>query len=1166
MKRNFYLAFLCLFVFGLNSSFAQSGGPLDKALEHLSENYQKYNLTPEDIAHYRVSDLYSTRHNGVTHVYLVQQHENIDVAYSIININVLPNGKILNMGNRFVSDLVSKVNSTSPAISPEAAVQSVINHFKIETNQTLQLKERVSDQHYIFDKAGVALEDVSVKLVYQPLENKKVRLAWKVVFYEMDAQNWWNARIDAVTGEVIAHHNQVIHCNFDEHSNCTHSKSNFKNISNSNTKTLSPNALNTYNVFAMPVESPNHGNRSIVTNPATNASPFGWHDTNGADGPEYTITRGNNVHAYQDIFNNNGSVGDEPDGGPDLDFDFPLDLSTGFPYTQVDPAVVNLFYWNNVMHDLWYAYGFDEASGNFQVNNYSNGGLQGDFVRAEALDGSGTNNANFGTGEDGSTARMQMYIWGNDPLPTGSTGSDSLIVFPPAGSAGGFVMEQGTFGGDLPDTGLIGNLVLIDDAIGVTSDACEDVVNGDSLNGNIAVIDRGDCQFGVKILKAENEGAIAAIICNNVAPGTIAMGAGTDGGLVTIPSYMMSLADCNTIKMDLPGVSVRMQKGVAPPLPTPGPSGLDGDFDNGIIAHEYTHGISIRLTGGPSQGGCLGNFEQAGEGWSDWFGMVMQTTPSMQADQPRGIGTYATGEPTNGGGIRPYPYSRNMNLDPHTYADINSVSVPHGVGSVWCVMIWDLYWNLIDAHGFDTDFYNGTGGNNICMQLVLDGLKLQPCSPTFLDSRDAIIAADVANNNGENVCLIWETFARRGLGENAQTDGGENFDVPDSCVKTLRIAKSGPETVEAGGTATYTLEILNNTENLLTNSTITDILPAGATYVDGSSTCPNTSFSSGTMVIEVGDLAVGQSITCSYEVQFAPAPFSFSFYGDYMEDGTDDWATETTVGNSLWALNSQSFEGNFAWFADNVASQSDQRLTFSAPLTLQGSNPVLSFWHRYNTETSWDGGVVEISKNNGVSWIDLAPAMIKNGYNSVLQQNPDNVLSNRAAYNGNSNGYIQTLIDLSNFADDDVLIRFRMGTDAATGGDGWYIDNIEILEEYHEAVNQACVTSQGENSCSEVTSVIYGNLVNSNTNPTNDLEVSIAPNPAEDLIYITVPNISGEEVELTLMTVDGRQLQSRSFLGINGNIEYDLSEFSTGVYLMKIKIGERTATEKVIIY
>ncbi|MDP5100373.1 MAG: M36 family metallopeptidase, partial [Nonlabens sp.] len=122
-----------------------------------------------------------------------------------------------------------------------------------------------------------------------------------------------------------------------------------------------------------------------------------------------------------------------------------------------------------------------------------------------------------------------------------------------------------------------------------------------------------------------------------------------------------------------------------------------------------------------------------------------------------------------------------------TYASTNNAqfSRPHGVGSVWATMLWDLTWRFIDDYGFDPDVYNGTGGNNIVMQLVMDGLKLQPCSPGFVDGRDAILLADSISNNGVNRDRIWEVFAARGLGASAlqgssddRFDQTEAFDVP----------------------------------------------------------------------------------------------------------------------------------------------------------------------------------------------------------------------------------------------------------------------------------------------------------------------------------------------------------------------------------------------------
>jgi extracellular elastinolytic metalloproteinase len=153
--------------------------------------------------------------------------------------------------------------------------------------------------------------------------------------------------------------------------------------------------------------------------------------------------------------------------------------------------------------------------------------------------------------------------------------------------------------------------------------------------------------------------------------------------------------------------------------------------------------------------------------------------------------------PRIGPGLRPRPYSRNMGIQPFTYDRIKtnswitggSLSAPHGIGHGWAAVLWDLTWNLIDRHGFNPNLYDAwdTGGNNLALQLVVDGLKIQGCGPGFVVGRDAIIAADRALTGGENACILWSAFARRGLGFSAvqgttnRDDNTEAFDVPASC-------------------------------------------------------------------------------------------------------------------------------------------------------------------------------------------------------------------------------------------------------------------------------------------------------------------------------------------------------------------------------------------------
>jgi hypothetical protein len=183
-----------------------------------------------------------------------------------------------------------------------------------------------------------------------------------------------------------------------------------------------------------------------------------------------------------------------------------------------------------------------------------------------------------------------------------------------------------------------------------------------------------------------------------------------------------------------------------------------------------------------------------GEGWSDFFALVMTAQTGDQANDARAMGYFATQNPN---GIRTYPYSRDMNINPHTLGNVSDFDFgldgvsPHGVGSIWTAMLWDMYWNLVDKYGFDTDIYQGSGGNNVALQLVIDGLKLQPCSPGFESGRDAILAADTANNAGVNHCEIWSAFAKRGLGEGASSgnsgslgDEVESFTVPSGVCKS----------------------------------------------------------------------------------------------------------------------------------------------------------------------------------------------------------------------------------------------------------------------------------------------------------------------------------------------------------------------------------------------
>ncbi len=754
---------------------------------YLNDNQTELGLQSQDFEDVIVDRQSYSKSMELNNVYVLQRYQGIEIFNSTSPF-AIKDGVVVYSSLSFSEDISQKINTTSPAISASTAISKAAQGLDLNSPTSLDLLETVSANSFVYSNGSISLENIPVKLVFQKMEDNSLRLAWDLSIYILDASHYYSVRIDAVSGALINKGDWVVSCNFKEnegHSELTHIENSVLFPQEEAIMVSAGGAQ--YRVFAMPSESPDDGADDLIADPSGvgDGSPYGWHDTDGAPGAEYEITRGNNVYSADDI-NSNNSPGISADGGPGLNFDFVYDLDE-HPNTWIEASTVNLFYWNNVIHDVWYQYGFDEASGNFQENNYGNGGNEGDSVNADAQDGGGMNNANFATPPDGSNPRMQMYLF-DGPVISGP-----ILTINNGPTAGDYDGIPAGFGGAIVD--MTEDLVLVEDDDSGTStdpnDACDPITNGGDLTGKIAVIRRGDCEFGFKALAAENEGAIAVIMVNNVPGDPIVMGGGVVGDQVTIPLFMISDVDGEPIIAELMAATVNGTiNGV-----TQGQF-LDGDLDNGIVAHEYGHGISNRLTGGPANSSCLNNAESMGEGWSDWIGLMMTIKTGDQGEDPRGIATYATSSTS---GFRNYPYTTDMAINPQTYADLPGTGgQTHNVGEIWATMIWDLSWAFIDEYGFDTDFYNGTGGNNKAMQLVIDGLKLQGCSPGFVDGRDAILEADEIANGGANRCLIWEVFANRGLGVNADqgitgstSDGTADFEIPSGPDCTLATSDNG---------------------------------------------------------------------------------------------------------------------------------------------------------------------------------------------------------------------------------------------------------------------------------------------------------------------------------------------------------------------------------------
>jgi extracellular elastinolytic metalloproteinase len=354
---------------------------------------------------------------------------------------------------------------------------------------------------------SVSLDDIPAHLHYVPTADGNVQLAWDLVVRVPGGEHWYDTSVSAADGKQLF------------------------------TADWTDDAADydaSFNVFPFPKRSPDEGARQSVSNPwDLAASPFGWQDLNGTSGGDSSVTNGNNVDAHDDLDNNN-TGGTRASGGAlnangtgSLNFNSPVDF-TQQPVSSLNAAITNLYYWNNLLHDIHFKYGFTEPAGNFQKFNYTATGAANDPVQADAQDGGGVNNANFSTPPDGSSGRMQMYVW------------------------------------------------------------------------------------------------------NMVSPSR------------------------------------------------------DGDFDASVMIHEYGHGVSNRLTGGPANSGALNATQSGGmgEGWSDfWALMLTQTDGSVAArDAAYPVAPYAVGEPTTGLGLRRFAYSFDMSIDPMTVGLFYTSYEPHHTG------------------------------------------------------------------------------------------------------------------------------------------------------------------------------------------------------------------------------------------------------------------------------------------------------------------------------------------------------------------------------------------------------------------------------------------------------------------------------------------------------
>ena len=555
-------------------SASRSGEPDSIAREFLSDHATMFSLNKSQVVEMKLKN--KDNDEGATFLNYEQTVDGIPVFQGQVQVAVNSAGQVMSVNEGLV--IPNTIMNTNPKISEkEGLAQAFLSTGRLAppSFEVMQNRQERGGRSVYQNPLGENRENLLSGLTIMRVGPRAV-LAWHS-YMDVGPGEWYETLVDANTGAMLYRYNL------------------YKDVAQGTVFRV--NGL---------------GQRTLVSfvGDTTINTAAGWM---GAS----TVTTGNNVDAYLDT---NG------DNQPDAINTTTLRNGRAFSSTQnfsftftagVDPrtlraaSVANLFYFNNIMHDFDYRLGFTEAAGNFQTNNFGRGGIGNDPVRAEAQDGSGTNNANFATPPDGQRPRMQMFLF-----------------------------TRGT----------------------------------------------------------------------------------------------ANLADDR-----------------------------DGDEDGDVVLHEYGHGISNRLVGGPSNTSCLGGTQAGamGEGWSDYWAITFYNNGV--------VGEFVTNNTTRG--IRRAAYTVPANSIHDSYADLGNQGFEvHNDGEIWAAALWDLRQTL---------------GSTIANRLVLQGMKFTPCSPSFLNARDGILTADQNLNGGANRCAIWRVFARHGMGVSARGNNGTTHvaatDIPSNC-------------------------------------------------------------------------------------------------------------------------------------------------------------------------------------------------------------------------------------------------------------------------------------------------------------------------------------------------------------------------------------------------
>ncbi len=568
---------------------------------------------------------------------------------------------------------------------------------------------------------------------------------------------------------------------------------------------------------------------------------------------------------------------------------------------------------------------------------------------------------------------------------------------------------------------------------------------------------------------------------------------------------------------------------------------LDGSVDQTIILHELTHGVSNRLIGNGL--GLSGIHARGlGEGWSDYLALALLGKESDPIDGQYLIAQYATGQYERG--LRFFPYSTDLTVSPMTFSRIFTNPLPHPVGEIWGATLWDLRALLLKKYGFREGQRQG-------IQLVIDGMKLTPVEPTFIEARDAILLADRVNNNGANQCLLWQAFAKRGLGYGASAiqvndrRPVESFDAPPFCSdrgtvkldkpnyvsgETMQISlwdrnAKAPVTVQITSSVTGDQEAVQLTSDAGLSGSYRGMLKTSPTRKQANDGVLQASVEVGDKIlVTYNDPDTDNNSTAIATTQAAMVREKLIFE-DTVEAGNQGW-----IATGTWAITTAA-SASHAWTdspAGNYTNLSDSSLTSPSFDLTNYSDVTLLFAHRYDLENRYDYGYIEYSLDDGSTW------------------------NYATSFTGTQLNFTQVQVNLNTVSGQKQLrFRFRLLSDLELNADGWFIDDIRLLAR----TTDATVIQPGSTPAPVIASIspAFGplqggtaiTLTGANFTETSDTSVTIDGIAASNINVISSNTITAKTPPHVAGTVAVRIFNRNGGSSLNQGFTYWAGEAAT---------------------